>query len=96
MIETYKIITGKEDINPGKFFTMAAVRGDPEITHNMKLYKKSFRLNKRKYTFSQRVIDKWNTLDKDVVESQKTSGFKRKYDRSEKNRSIAMAASLYV
>ena len=96
MIETYKIITGKEDINPSKFFTMARVRGDPELTHNMKIYKKSFRLNKRKYSFSQRVIDKWNTLDKATVESQKTSGFKRKYDKSERNRSTAMAASLYV
>ena len=28
MIETYKILTGKEDINPSKFFTMAGSRGD--------------------------------------------------------------------
>ena len=96
MIETYKIITGKEDINPGKFFTMAPVRGDPELTHNKKIYKKSFRLDKRKYSFSQRVIEKWNTLEKDVVESQKTSGFKRKYDKCETNRNIALAAGLYV
>ncbi len=96
MIETYKLITGKEDINPGKFFTMATVRGDPELTHNMKLYKNSFRLDVRKYNFSQRVIDKWNSLDKDVVESLKTSGFKRKYDKSENTRNMAMAAGLYV
>ncbi len=72
------------------------VRGDPELTHNMKLYKNSFRLDVRKYTFSQRVIDKWNSLDKDVVESLKTSGFKRKYDKSENTRNMAMAAGLYV
>ena len=96
MIETYKIITGKEDIDPSKFFTMATVRGDPQLTHNMKIYKKRFRLDKRKYSFSQRVIAKWNLLDKDVVESQKTSGFKRKYDKSEANRNIAMAAGLFV
>ena len=75
---------------------MATVRGDPELTHNMKLYKNSFRLDVRKYTFSQRVIDKWNSLDKDVVESLKTSGFKRKYDKSENTRNMAMAAGLYV
>ena len=96
MIETYKIITGKEDVNPSKFFTMATVRGDPQLTHNMKIYKKRFRLDKRKYSFSQRVIGKWNLLDKDVVESLKTSGFKRKYDKSEANRNIAMAAGLFV
>ena len=96
MIETYKIITGKEDINSEKFFTMAPVRGDPQLTHNKKIYKKSFKLDKRKYTFSQRVIERWNLLDKDVVESQKTSSFKRKYDKSEENRRMNMAASLYV
>ena len=29
MIETYKLLTGKEDIKPDRFFTMAEVRGDP-------------------------------------------------------------------
>lgn len=96
MIETYKIITGKEDIDPSKFFTMAPVRGDPQLTHNMKIYKKPFRLNIRKYSFAQRVVCKWNLLDKNVVESIKTSGFKRKYDKSEMRRNIAMAAGLYV
>ena len=96
MIETYKIITGKEDVDPGKFFTMAPVRGDPQLTHNMKIYKKPFRLNIRKYSFAQRVVGKWNLLDKNVVESIKTSGFKRKYDKSEMKRNIAMAAGLYV
>ena len=96
MIETYKLLTCKEDINPGKFFTMAPIRGDPELTSNMKLYKKSFRLDVRKYSFSQRVIDKWNTLEKDVVESVKTSGFKNKYDKRETNRNAILAAGLYV
>jgi hypothetical protein len=96
MIETYKLITGKEDINSDKFFTMAHVRGDPELTHNMKIYKKSFRLDVRKYSFSQRVIDKWNLLGKKVVESPKTSGFKSKYDKSEVQRNRQMVESLYV
>ena len=96
MIETYQIIIGKEDIDPGKFFTMALVIGDPQLTHNMKIYKKTFRLNIRKYSFAQRVVGKWNLLDKNVVESIKTSGFKTKYDKSEMKRNIAMAAGLYV
>ena len=96
MIETYKIITEKEDINPGKFFTKATVRGDPELSHNMKLYKKPFKLDKRKYFFTQRVIDKWNTLEKKVVESEKTSGFKSNYDKSVVHRNRVMLESLYV
>ena len=96
MIETYKIITGKENVNAENFFTMAPVRGVPQLTHNKKIYKKAFKLDKRKYCFSQRVIERWNLLDKDVVESQKTSGFKRKYDKSEAYRNEAMAASIFV
>ena len=40
MIETYKIISGKEDVNSGLFFKMAPVRGDPETACNLKIYKK--------------------------------------------------------
>ena len=96
MIETYKIITGKENVNAEKIFTIAQVRGDPQLTHNKKIYKKSFKSDRRKYCFSQRVIERWNLLDKDVVESQNTSGFKRKYDKSEAYRNEAMAASIFV
>ena len=40
MIETYKILSGKEDIDSGRFFSMAPVRGDPEIARNLKIRKK--------------------------------------------------------
>ena len=38
MIETYKIITGKEDIDPSKFFEMnQADRGDPALARGLKI-----------------------------------------------------------
>ena len=40
MIETYKIITGKENINREKFFDIIPARGDPELRHDMKIFKK--------------------------------------------------------
>ena len=86
MIETYKIISGKEDINSGLFFKMAPVRGDPETVRNLKIYKERFMSNKRKFVFSQRVVDKWNSLSNEEVNAAKTSGFKANYDRKEKER----------
>ena len=86
MIETYKIISGKEDINSGLFFKMAPVRGDPETARNLKIYKERFMSNKRKFVFSQRVVDKWNSLSNEEVNAAKTSGFKANYDRKEKER----------
>ena len=40
MIETYMVLTGKEDIYPSRFFQMARERGDPELACGLKLYKK--------------------------------------------------------
>ena len=86
MIETYKILTGKEDTKWSRFFQMAQERGDPELARGLKLFPKRPRLDKRKYVFSYRVIKKWNELSKEEVQSVKTSGFKDKYDDNEKER----------
>ena len=40
MIETYKILTGKEDIDPSRFFQLARERGDPNLVCGLKLFKK--------------------------------------------------------
>ena len=84
MIETYKILTGKEDTKWSRFFQMAQERGDPELARGLKLFPKRPRLDKRKYVFSYRVIKKWNELSKEEVQSVKTSGFKEKYDENER------------
>ena len=81
MIETYKIISGKEDINSGLFFEMAPMRGDPDTARNLKIYKKRVNSNKRKFAFSQRVVEKWNRLSNEEVNAAKMSGFKAIYDR---------------
>ena len=96
MIETYKIISGKEDINSGRFFKMAPVRGDPETARNLKIYKKRFTSNKRKFVFSQRVVEKWNGLSNEEVNAAKTSGFKAKYDRKEEERREARNRNPFV
>ena len=78
LIETYKILTGKEKINSEQLFQKATtieLRG-----HSLKLYKKSSRLDIRKYFFSQRIVDYWNKLPDDVVSAATISSFKTKLD----------------
>ena len=77
MIETYRLLTVKEDIKPDRFFTKSEVRGDPDLTHRMKIFKHRFERDIRKYFMVNLVIDNWNLLDKEVVEVEKTSTFKR-------------------
>ena len=59
LIETFKIVNRKYDINPELFFQLD--EGDRR-GHDQKLFKRRFRLNVRKYAFSNRVIDDWNLL----------------------------------
>jgi ribonuclease P/MRP protein subunit RPP40 len=54
LIEVFKIVKGMEDVNKEQFFTMekGCMRG-----HELKLFKPSCRLDCRKYTFSNQVIN---------------------------------------
>ena len=51
---------------------------------------------KRKYVFSHRVIRKWNELSKEEVQSAKTSGFKEKYDKNEKDRKKLISENAFT
>ena len=73
LIETYKILTGKDQLFQKA--TTTELRG-----HSLKLYKKSSRLELRKHSFSQRIVDHWNKLPDDIVSAATISTFKRRLD----------------
>ena len=73
MIETFKILTGKEKLNARKLFRLNPFNGR---SHTMKLYRECPRLNLRKHWFTQRVVQNWNSLTLDEVEAGETSCFK--------------------
>ena len=93
MIETYKIMSGKEKLNSRNLFQPSRFIGR---SHPMKLHKKYSRLNMRKNWFTQRVINKWNSLTIEEVESNKTSSFKRRYDKKEAERRLVVEKDIYV
>ena len=80
LIETYKILTGKENVDSYKFFILNHgchnLRG-----HRFKLYKSRSRLNTRKFFYSQRVVEVWNSLPDNVVEAETTNCFKKRLDQ---------------
>lgn len=78
MIEVFKIMHGFEGLKPEKFFKLSDIthtRG-----HSMKIYKPNTRLEVRKHFFTQRVIDEWNNLPADVVQSSSVNEFKSKIE----------------
>ena len=77
MIMVYKIIHGL-DGSPFDMFFM--YHDEPTRSNGYKLFKKFCRLNVRKYRFSQRVVNDWNTLPIEVVQAPDVESFKTKLD----------------
>jgi len=70
-------MTGKERADRSQFFQLSTcecqLRG-----HIMKLSKQRTSLDVRKFSFSQRVVQKWNKLSQDVVDATSVKQFKNR------------------
>ena len=78
LIEVFKILTDRENIDKHQFFTPSLcnhLRG-----HSLKLLKPRSSRRVRQNFFSQRVIDEWNKLPSDIVMSTSVNMFKNKLD----------------
>ena len=79
MIQVYKIFTSIDNIETNKFFIID--HGQETRGHNKKIRKKACRLDIRKHSFSNRVVNFWNSLPQEVVESDSLATFKKGLDR---------------
>ena len=77
LIEAFKIWKGYDNIGSEIFFSKNAfnLRG-----HSIKVTKKSFKLDVRKFSFSNRVINEWNGLSEEIIQSKSLAGFKKRID----------------
>ena len=77
MLETFKIVTSKVNINKEHFFKFNAreTRG-----HQYKLCKLSSKKLVRSQCFSHRIVNDWNSLPREVVEVKTVNEFKAKLD----------------
>ena len=82
-IETYKILHQKLDINPNVFFnrnTTSRTRG-----HSLKIEKPRVKTTLRARTFSNRVINDWNSLPEEVADAPSINSFKNRLDHHWRN-----------
>ena len=56
MIETYKILTGKEDTKWDRFFQFAPIRGDQDLARGLKLFHKRHNFSGKQATISENGI----------------------------------------
>ena len=85
LLEVFKIINGLDSIFPADFFIMenedGKIRGHP-----YKIHKLHFRLDIRKYSFTQRIVNDWNRLPGSAVMSASVNQFKGHIDKYLRNR----------
>ena len=89
MIQTYKILSGKENIDYKFFFRRRVERDDPTLICGLKIFKKRGKRKRRRNVFSMRVVNPWNKLKRKEVRAKKTSGFKANFDKSEVAKRVA-------
>lgn len=79
LLEVFKMFNGLSDIPLSAFFELKPAwntRG-----HNRRLAKRNCRRDSRLHFFSVRVVNRWNALPGDVVESQSLNVFKNSLNR---------------
>ena len=74
----FKIVNGYEDVDRNISFKLK--EGSRTRGHNAALVKEQCRLDMRKYSFSQKVINEWNKLPKDCVNASSVNIFKNRID----------------
>ena len=75
----FKIVNGYENVGRNMFFKLkgrSRTRG-----HKAALVKEQCRLDMRKHPFSQRVINEWNILPTDCVNTSTVNMFKNRIER---------------
>ena len=83
MIEVWKILHGKEDVDPGTWFNMAAT-GATHVTrqagHSLNIVKPRARLELRSNFFSVRSCENWNSLPSGIKDARTLNAFKNAID----------------
>ena len=77
--EVFKTVNGYEDVDRNMFFKLKESRRTRG--HKVALVKEQYRLDMRKYSFSQRVINEWNKLPNDCVNASSVNMFKNRIYR---------------
>ena len=86
LLEVFRIYKGWSTTAFDNLFTLhngACTRG-----HTAKLVKNRSRLELRRHFFSERVVNRWNSLDQRVIDSTSMNAFKNSLDRLRKEKEI--------
>jgi len=86
MTETYKIVSGK--YHPGVAPTLYIPSVRVTTGNDMRLEKSRVKYDLQKFSFSNRVVNTWNSLPNWVVSAITTNTFKARLDKFSHNQDI--------
>jgi len=86
MIETYKILTGKYDIETAP--SLVGVCSSVTRGHSLRLQKNRTKYDLCKFCFANRIVNIWNSLPSCVVSAETVNCFKTRLDRFWLNQDI--------
>jgi len=85
MVEVFKTYKGFTRLSIDELFERdASIKGTRG--HTLRLKKKQSVKDVRKYFFSQRVVNRWNSLDQETVDMGSINSFKGRLDKIRKTR----------
>ena len=81
MLQTFKILQGKDKVDAGTLFKMAAdgPRATRIASDPLNLRQQAPRLESRRNFFSQRVVESWNKVPSTIKNSVSAASFKKAY-----------------
>ena len=79
LIEVFKIFRGFDNINAGNYFALD--RSNTRRRHDFKIVGRRFLSNEAKHFFFNRVVNVWNSLPSNVVDSLTVTSFKSRLDK---------------
>lgn len=87
MVQTYKILTGKDKVRRDTWFEMASegVRATRMTVDPLNIRPKAARLDIRRQFYSQRVVEDWNKVPGKIKNSVTLNAFKNGYKQYRSN-----------
>jgi hypothetical protein len=85
MVQTFKIVTGKDMVNSDTWFKSVTVTGRAtrSAADPLNLRPQACRLENRRNFFSQRVVDTWNNIPATLKQAVTVKEFKNGYKTTE-------------
>ena len=92
MVEVYRVLNDTDIVDKKRLFH---IKKSKTQGHSLKIFKAQSRTNIRKYKFSQKVVNVWNSLPPNVINVQNVNSFKHELNKFWYNKQVKFLPYFY-